>query len=105
MIYCSSGSGSYLGKVLVPVSIPVLVPDPDLFSSLFNNKAKSVLLNGHCFPKSWPLHFMLDPGPNLVLAPDQEPECITVPVPPRQKVAVHAVLVQAPVPQHWICNS
>ncbi len=34
------------------------------------------------------LHFMLDPGPN----PVPEPECITVPVPLRQKVLVPLVL-------------
>ncbi len=35
---------------------------------------------------------MLDPG----LVP--EPECITVPVPLRRKVAVPVV----PIPQHWV---
>jgi hypothetical protein len=41
----------------------------------------------HCFSESWThfdfltfaLHFMLNPGPNPV--PEQEPECIKVPVP------------------------
>jgi hypothetical protein len=38
---------------------------------------------------------MLDLGPN----PVKEPECITVPVPLPQKIAVPAVPAQ--VPQHW----
>jgi hypothetical protein len=43
---------------------------------------------------AFPLHFMLDPGPNPV--PEAEPECITVLVLLWQKVTVSAV----PVPQH-----
>jgi len=42
------------------------------------------------------LHFMLDPDSALVS--EQEPECITVPVPLWQKVAVPAVSVPASVP-------
>jgi hypothetical protein len=43
MIYC--GSGSYFGKVLVAVPVPVMVTaqDPDLFSTVFPQQ------------KGWPL--------------------------------------------------
>ncbi len=96
MIYCSSGS--YYGKVLVPVP----VPDPDLFSTVFQQQnicTKSSLFNAKSsiVPRKlasnfglfdFCIHFRLDP----------EQECITVPglVPLRQKVEVPAV----PVPQH-----
>jgi hypothetical protein len=48
MIYC--GSGSYFGKVLdpVPVPSPVLVLDPDLFSTVYQQQKvckKSCLFN------------------------------------------------------------
>jgi hypothetical protein len=38
MIYC--GSGSYFGKVLVPVPalVPVPIPDPDLLSTVFQQQ-------------------------------------------------------------------
>jgi hypothetical protein len=43
MIYCGSVSGSYFGKVLVPVpdlpvQAPVPAPDPDLFSTVFQHQ-------------------------------------------------------------------
>ncbi len=101
-----SGSGSSYGKVLAPVP----VPDPDLFSTVFQQQkicTKSCLLkleaamfsrklayNFYIF--TFVLHFLLDPCPNTV--PEPEPVCITVPVPLKQKVAVP---VPAPVPQHW----
>jgi hypothetical protein len=39
-VYCSSGSGSYFGKVLVPVSapVPVPVPKPDLICTVFQQQ-------------------------------------------------------------------
>jgi hypothetical protein len=88
----------------VPVSVPVPVPDP-VFSTVFNT-TKFVqnlvfsMLAAALLPRklatnfcsfTFILHFMWIPGPD----PVPEPECITVPVPLRQKVAVPAT-----VPQH-----
>ncbi len=58
MIYC--GSSSCFGKV----SVPVPVPYPNLFITVFQqqkivqNLAFSMLVQ-HCFPESWPLIFGL----------------------------------------------
>jgi hypothetical protein len=114
MIYCSTVS--YFGKVLfpapsgsAPVPAPVPVPDSDLFRTVFQQeKILHKILSfqchkQHCFPESlslifdfltFVLHFVLNPGPNMV----PEPECITFPVPLRRKVVVP---VPATVPQHW----
>ncbi len=55
------------------------------------------------------LHFMLDPGPNPFRQPEPdsepEPECISFPVPLGRNVAVPAIPVLAPVPQHWLDHS
>jgi hypothetical protein len=96
--------GSYFGKVLVPVLVPV--SDPDLFSTVFPKIwTKSCLFNASAalFPRkldfwflTFELHFMLDPDPNPIL--ESETERISVPVPLRQKAAVPSV--PASVPQH-----
>jgi hypothetical protein len=79
-------SGSYSGKVLVPVPAPVPTP---------------------LFPESWHLifdfftfvlQFYVRSGPKSVL----ELKCFTVPVPLRQKATVPAVPVTAPAPQNWL---
>jgi hypothetical protein len=74
------GSGSYSGQ-----NIASLI----LEAAVFPRKLASLTFYFSIFV----LHFMLDLGPN----PVQEPECITVPVPLPQKVAVPAI--PAPVPQ------
>jgi hypothetical protein len=98
MIYC----------VAVPVAVPVPFPDTDLLSTVFQQQnflyKKSCLSNARNSIVSQKISlyllifdccitgtFMLDPSPNLV----PEPECITVPVPLRQKVAVPVTI---PVP-------
>jgi hypothetical protein len=58
-----------------------------LEAALFPRKSGPLVLDFLTFV----LHFMLDPDPNPVLEP--EPECITIEVPPRQKVAVPATPV------------
>jgi len=79
-IYC--GSGSYFGKVLVPVPVPY----PNLFITVFQQqkhlyKIAFSMLELHCFPESWPLiiyfltpvlPFMMDPGSNPAAEPDLE---------------------------------
>ncbi len=64
-----------------------------LFNALFLRKLAS-----NFYFLTFVLHFSLDPGSN----PAPESECITVQVsvPLRQKVAVPAVPVPSPVPQH-----
>jgi hypothetical protein len=100
MINCGSGSASYFGAVLVPVLAPVPIPDPDLFSTVFQqqkNCTKSCLsrLEAALFTRKLVLNFnfltsvLLDSGPN----PVPEQECITVPVPLKQKIAVPVVSV------------
>jgi hypothetical protein len=112
MVYC--GSGSFFGKVLVPVPtpVPVPVPDPVLFSIVFNNKkfeqnlafsmleAAFFLENWHIFLDflTFVLHFMLDLGPNPVSGPDPEYIAVPVSVPLRQKVAIP---VPTPISQHY----
>jgi hypothetical protein len=109
MIYCSSGSGSYVGKVCFRFQYHIQT----YLAQFFNNKKFLFRADKqHCLPESWHLnldflifvfHFMLDPGPNLVPEPK--------PVPLRQKVAVpvtepepvplrQKVAVPVPVPQH-----
>jgi hypothetical protein len=65
------------------------------------------MLESALFPRKLASNFMLDPGPNSVLELEPKSECISVliPVPPRQKVAVPAIPVLAPVPQHWLDHS
>jgi hypothetical protein len=80
MIYCGSSSGSYFGKVLVPVSALVPVPDPDFLAQFFNNKQlieylSFSVLEAVLFPRNlasnfclfdFCITFMLDPVPVLL---------------------------------------
>jgi hypothetical protein len=104
MIHCGSGSVYSSGSVSNSVSDPV--PDVSrLFLAQLIKCTKSCFYSmKHCFPKNGQsflnlvFHFMLNPVPNQVPEPVQDPglECIPVPVLLWQKVAV-----PVPVTQHY----
>jgi hypothetical protein len=92
--FAGSGSGSSIGSRLTQHVYKQQKICPK--TCLFNARSWPLIF----YLLTFVLHFMLDPGPNPVTEsePDTEPECMTVPVPQRQKVAVPWVPV--PVPQH-----
>ncbi len=54
MINC--GSGSYFGKVLA--LIPVPIPDPDYLAQFFNNNKNCTMLEAALFPKKFASNFL-----------------------------------------------
>jgi hypothetical protein len=106
MIYCGSGSGSYFRKVLV------LVPAPDLLSTVFQhqkNHTKSCLFNAKSsiVPRKLAsivifdfLTFVLYVGSESISGSGTGTGMYSGSGAARQRVAVPAVPVPAPVPQH-----